>query len=57
MALYHGRFIYSAFTMPFFKRMLNKKLVLKDIESIDPEFYNSLVSWLYLTIFVLGCIF
>ncbi|CAL8102046.1 unnamed protein product [Orchesella dallaii] len=43
MALYHGRFIYSAFTMPFFKRMLNKKLVLKDIESIDPEFYNSLV--------------
>jgi atrophin-1 interacting protein 5 (WW domain-containing E3 ubiquitin protein ligase 1) len=44
MALYHGRFIYSAFTMPFFKRMLNKKLVAKDIESIDPEFYNSLVS-------------
>ncbi|CAG7727439.1 unnamed protein product [Allacma fusca] len=42
MALYHGRFIYSAFTMPFFKRMLNKKLVTKDIESIDPEFYNSL---------------
>ncbi|KAI5704573.1 hypothetical protein M8J76_006715 [Diaphorina citri] len=43
MALYHGRFIYSGFTMPFYKRMLNKKLVMKDIESIDPEFYNSLV--------------
>jgi len=28
--------------MPFYKRMLNKKLVMKDIESIDPEFYNSL---------------
>lgn len=42
-ALYHGRFIYSGFTMPFYKRMLNKKLVMKDIESIDPEFYNSLV--------------
>ncbi|OXA62079.1 E3 ubiquitin-protein ligase Su(dx) [Folsomia candida] len=45
MALYHGRFIYSAFTMPFFKRMLGKKLVAKDIESVDPEFYSSLV-WL-----------
>ncbi|CAH0557490.1 unnamed protein product [Brassicogethes aeneus] len=45
MALYHGRFIYSGFTMPFYKRMLGKKLVMKDIESIDPEFYNSLV-WL-----------
>ncbi|KAK5646841.1 hypothetical protein RI129_005305 [Pyrocoelia pectoralis] len=43
MALYHGRFIYSGFTLPFYKRMLNKKLVMKDIESIDPEFYNSLV--------------
>lgn len=31
--------------MPFYKRMLNKKLTMKDIESIDPEFYNSLV-WL-----------
>ncbi|CAB3376534.1 Hypothetical predicted protein [Cloeon dipterum] len=45
MALYHGRFIYSGFTMPFYKRMLNKRLTMKDIESIDPEFYNSLV-WL-----------
>lgn len=43
MALYHARFIYSGFTMPFYKRMLNKKLTMKDIESIDPEFYNSLV--------------
>jgi hypothetical protein len=24
-------------------RMLNKKLTMKDIESIDPEFFNSLV--------------
>ena len=43
MALYHGKFIYSGFTMPFYKRMLNKKLSMKDIESIDPEYYNSLV--------------
>ncbi len=44
MALYHGKFIYSGFTMPFYKRMLNKRLGMKDIESIDPEYYNSLVS-------------
>lgn len=43
MALYHGKFIYSGFTMPFYKRMLNKKLTTKDIESIDPEFYSSLI--------------
>ncbi|CAL4080813.1 unnamed protein product, partial [Meganyctiphanes norvegica] len=45
MALYHGKFIYSGFTMPFYKRMLNKKLTMKDLESIDPEFYNSL-NWI-----------
>ncbi|XP_071813245.1 E3 ubiquitin-protein ligase Su(dx)-like [Apostichopus japonicus] len=43
MALYHGKFIYSGFTMPFYKRMLNKQLTLKDLESIDPEYYSSLV--------------
>lgn len=51
MALYHGRFIYSAFTMPFFKRMLNKKLVVKDIESVDPEFFNSLVNLIFQKLF------
>lgn len=43
MALYHGKFIDSGFTMPFYKKMLNKKLTINDIESIDPEFYNSLI--------------
>lgn len=43
IALFHSKFIYSGFTMPFYKRMLNKKLTTKDIETIDPEFYNSLV--------------
>lgn len=43
MALYHGKFIDSGFTMPFYKRMLNKKLTITDLESIDSEFYNSLV--------------
>ena len=42
-ALYHGKFIDRGFTLPFYKRMLNKKQTMKDLESIDPEFYNSLV--------------
>ncbi|KAK7114006.1 E3 ubiquitin-protein ligase Su(dx)-like isoform X2 [Littorina saxatilis] len=43
MALYHGKFIDSGFTLPFYKRMLNKKLTIKDLESIDAEFYQSLL--------------
>uniref|UniRef100_A0A8C7SMS4 E3 ubiquitin-protein ligase n=1 Tax=Oncorhynchus mykiss TaxID=8022 RepID=A0A8C7SMS4_ONCMY len=46
MALYHGKFIDTGFTLPFYKRMLNKKPTLKDLESIDPEFYNSIM-WCY----------
>lgn len=45
MALFHGKFIYSGFTLPFYKQMLGKPLTMKDLESIDPEFYNSL-SWI-----------
>lgn len=29
--------------MPFYKKMLNKKIVLKDIEQVDSEIYNSLM--------------
>uniref|UniRef100_A0A4W3J613 E3 ubiquitin-protein ligase n=1 Tax=Callorhinchus milii TaxID=7868 RepID=A0A4W3J613_CALMI len=43
MALYHGKFIDTGFTLPFYKHMLNKKPTIKDLESIDPEFYNSLL--------------
>lgn len=42
-ALFHSKFIDTGFSLPFYKRMLNKKLILKDLESIDPEFYNSLI--------------
>ena len=42
-ALYHGKFIDSGFTLPFYKRMLSKKLTIKDLESIDTEFYQSLL--------------
>uniref|UniRef100_A0A674MP96 E3 ubiquitin-protein ligase n=1 Tax=Takifugu rubripes TaxID=31033 RepID=A0A674MP96_TAKRU len=43
MALYHGKFIDTGFTLPFYKQMLDKKPTLKDLESIDPEFYNSIM--------------
>ncbi|KAJ7338969.1 hypothetical protein JRQ81_012871 [Phrynocephalus forsythii] len=43
MALFHGKFIDTGFSLPFYKRMLNKKLTIKDLESIDTEFYNSLI--------------
>ncbi|KAJ8276898.1 hypothetical protein GJAV_G00069140 [Gymnothorax javanicus] len=43
MALFHGKFIDTGFSLPFYKRMLNKKLTIKDLETIDPEFYNSLI--------------
>ena len=42
-ALYHGKFIDNSFSMPFYKQMLHKKLTIQDLESIDPEYYNSLV--------------
>lgn len=42
-ALFHGKFIDTGFSLPFYKRILNKPLALKDLESVDPEFYNSLI--------------
>ncbi|TKR89627.1 hypothetical protein L596_013698 [Steinernema carpocapsae] len=43
MALFHGKFIDSGFTMPFYKMLLHKKLHLNDLESVDVGFYNSIV--------------
>lgn len=43
LALFHGKFIDNSFSMPFYKKLLGKPLVLKDIESVDPEIYNSLI--------------
>uniref|UniRef100_A0A2K5LKG3 E3 ubiquitin-protein ligase n=1 Tax=Cercocebus atys TaxID=9531 RepID=A0A2K5LKG3_CERAT len=43
MALFHGKFIDTGFSLPFYKRMLSKKLTIKDLESIDTEFYSSLI--------------
>ncbi|XP_062853557.1 itchy E3 ubiquitin protein ligase a [Trichomycterus rosablanca] len=43
MALFHGKFIDTGFSLPFYKRILNKQLALNDLESIDPEYFNSLM--------------
>ena len=49
-ALYHSKFIDNGFTLPFYKKMLGKAIVMKDIETIDEEFYNSLnwIKWVIL---------
>uniref|UniRef100_A0A2K5IVQ2 E3 ubiquitin-protein ligase n=1 Tax=Colobus angolensis palliatus TaxID=336983 RepID=A0A2K5IVQ2_COLAP len=43
MALFHGKFMDTGFSLPFYKRMLSKKLTIKDLESIDTEFHSSLI--------------
>lgn len=53
-ALYHGKFIDRGFSMPFYKRMLNKKLTIIDMENIDNEFYNGLLWIKYDFVFALS---
>ncbi|XP_057304153.1 E3 ubiquitin-protein ligase NEDD4-like isoform X3 [Hydractinia symbiolongicarpus] len=45
MAVYHGKLLDAFFIRPFYKMMLGKKINLRDMESVDSEYYNSLV-WL-----------
>jgi E3 ubiquitin-protein ligase NEDD4 len=41
MAIYHQRLIDGYFIRPMYKLLLEKKLVLSDMEAVDTEFYNS----------------
>ncbi|XP_063727296.1 NEDD4-like E3 ubiquitin-protein ligase WWP1 [Symsagittifera roscoffensis] len=47
LALFNYKFIDCSFTMPFYKRdsnrILKRPLTLHDLESVDPEFYNSVL--------------
>ena len=43
MAVYHGKLLDGFFIRPFYKMMLSKIVTLKDMESVDTEYYNSLV--------------
>uniref|UniRef100_A0A3P8WZS4 E3 ubiquitin-protein ligase n=1 Tax=Cynoglossus semilaevis TaxID=244447 RepID=A0A3P8WZS4_CYNSE len=42
MAVYHGKLLDGFFIRPFYKMMLGKQISLKDMESVDSEYYNSL---------------
>lgn len=42
MAIYHGKLLDAFFIRPFYKMMLKKPIQLKDMESVDMEYYNSL---------------
>ncbi|XP_046662602.1 E3 ubiquitin-protein ligase Nedd-4 isoform X2 [Homalodisca vitripennis] len=43
MAVYHGKLLDAFFIRPFYKMMLSKPIDLKDMESVDSEYYNSLL--------------
>uniref|UniRef100_A0A8V0YHP1 E3 ubiquitin-protein ligase n=1 Tax=Gallus gallus TaxID=9031 RepID=A0A8V0YHP1_CHICK len=42
LAVYHGKLLDGFFIRPFYKMMLGKPIILKDMESVDSEYYNSL---------------
>ena len=41
--MYHGKLLDGFFIRPFYKMMLDKTITLKDMESVDTEYYNSLL--------------
>lgn len=43
MAVYHGKLLDAFFIRPFYKMMLGKTIDLKDMESVDSEYYKSLL--------------
>ncbi|XP_064610095.1 LOW QUALITY PROTEIN: E3 ubiquitin-protein ligase NEDD4-like [Liolophura sinensis] len=43
MAVFHGKLLDAFFIRPFYKMMLSKPINLTDMESVDSEYYNSLI--------------
>ncbi|XP_059155940.1 E3 ubiquitin-protein ligase NEDD4-like isoform X2 [Physella acuta] len=43
MAVFHGKLLDAFFIRPFYKMMLKKSITLNDMESVDSEYYNSLI--------------
>ncbi|XP_012939741.1 E3 ubiquitin-protein ligase NEDD4 [Aplysia californica] len=43
MAVFHGKLLDAFFIRPFYKMMLRKQIMLNDMESVDSEYYNSLI--------------
>ena len=42
MAVFHGKLLDAFFIRHFYKMMLGKPIQLKDMESVDTEYFNSL---------------
>ena len=45
LAIFHQRFLDAFFIQPFYKLILNKKIVLEDLDSVDSEYYRS-ITWM-----------
>lgn len=43
IAIYHGKLLDAFFIRPFYKMMLGKPITLNDMESVDNEYFNSLI--------------
>ncbi|XP_041367636.1 E3 ubiquitin-protein ligase NEDD4-like isoform X2 [Gigantopelta aegis] len=43
MAVFHGKLLDAFFIRPFYKMMLRKPITLQDMESVDSEYYNSMI--------------
>ncbi|XP_052221353.1 E3 ubiquitin-protein ligase SMURF2-like isoform X3 [Dreissena polymorpha] len=43
MAIFHGHYLDGGFTMPLYKQLLGKPVILEDLESVDPDLHRSLV--------------
>uniref|UniRef100_A0A914W1G7 E3 ubiquitin-protein ligase n=1 Tax=Plectus sambesii TaxID=2011161 RepID=A0A914W1G7_9BILA len=43
IAIFHGKLLDAFFIRPFYKMMLGKAITLGDMESVDNEYYNSLI--------------
>lgn len=43
MAVFHGKLLDAFFIRPFYKMMLQKSINLQDMESVDSEYFNSLM--------------
>ncbi|KAJ8304000.1 hypothetical protein KUTeg_017583 [Tegillarca granosa] len=43
MAVFHGKLLDGFFIRPFYKMMLGKQITLSDMESVDSEYFNSLI--------------
>lgn len=42
LALFHHHYLDGGFTLPLYKHLLGRSVTLPDLESVDPQLYNSL---------------